>query len=277
MKQETEETKQLTLVTRVFEATHRLRHYLVVSINIALTGFWLGVLTKDQLHEIDESYYLKQDMYVSDAYNLQGLWDWEARLIDAFFDTSHRILLLGAGGGREAWGLEKRNLDVVAYECNPRLVAYAGEFLERQGSSITVRHVERDECPSTGDTYDGALFGWGGYTLIQGRDTRVRLLKALRDQLPDGAPVLISFLFQTGDKRKYAAVKLIADVFRTVLFRKRLELGDYMAPNYTHYFTKEEVRDELAEAGFEMKLYSKRPYGHAIGIKKEQGALSRDI
>jgi hypothetical protein len=45
-----------------------------------------------------------------------------------------------------------------------------------------------------------------------------------------------------------------------------VEIGDDLAPNYVHYFTRSEIASELSEAGFALQCYSPEPYGHAVGV-----------
>jgi hypothetical protein len=125
--------------------------------------------------------------------------------------------------------------------------------------------MERDQCPSLESTYDAVVIGWSAYMHIMGRAHRLRLLSDLRQHLADGAPVLLSFFFRTGSERRHRITAAVANAVRRLLGRELVQLGDDLAPAYCHFFTRDEVRAELEEAGYEMALYSTSGYGHAVG------------
>lgn len=236
-----------------------------------LMGFWLGVLPKEMLHGIDESYYNDEKMYKNDQYNRRGLFKWEEEMVNTYFQDSKNILLLSAGGGREVYGLQKFGCQVDAYECHPQLVNYANDFLTREGSLNSVRWVERNECPENGRIYDGAIVGWGGYMLIQSRDKRVSLLRKIREQIKPGAPILVSFFTRRENEKRLLATSKIANIFRLILQREATVVGDDLVPKltYVHHFTKNEITDEFSKAGFKLEFFSKRPYGHAVGFAEK--------
>ncbi len=52
---------------------------------------------------------------------------------------------------------------------------------------------------------------------------------------------------------------------RRGLCRELAETGDWLAPNYVHFFTRDEVASELSEGGFKIIRYGTDEYGHAVG------------
>ncbi len=54
-----------------------------------------------------------------------------------------------------------------------------------------------------------------------------------------------------------------------------MELGDSLRDTFDHHFTEDEVRGELAEAGFEMLHFAACPYGHAVGVVRLAAAPGR--
>ena len=235
------------------------------------TGFWLGVLGRSSLNEIDDIYYRGGQSkkfspidYRSDRYNRTGLWAWETNVINRYFGESSAIAVLGAGGGREVLALRKLGFSADGWECQGDFAEVANRLLVEDGFEPSVSVAPRDTCPSGERGYTAAIVGWGTYTLIQGRRRRIAMLRALRDRVVEGSPVLVSFYARKEAERRYQLVAAIANAARVPLGRERAEVGDHLEPNFVHYFTEEELRAELEEAGFVMALYQRHPYGHAV-------------
>lgn len=217
--------------------------------DVAFTGFWLGVLGRRSLHAIDEAMYRRDGAYRGEAHNVRGLFPWERSALAAHFPPTGRIAVIGAGGGREVLALSAEGYEAVGFECNPALVAAAQTLLGGRRSRGSVTFLPRDQAPS-GELFDGVVVGWSAYMLIAGRDARVRFLTAIRDTLVPGAPVLLSFFTRSGDGGRLGAVARVAGGIRRLLVRAAVEVGDDLAPNYVHRFTRSEVREELAAGGF---------------------------
>jgi len=234
-------------------------------VNAVHAGLWLGALRRNHLHQIDRDYFLGSSRYLGADHNLGGLFGWEDDAIRRYFGQARAILVLAAGAGREMLVLAARGIRVDGYECNPELVEYGNRLLAEQGCEAVIRPMERDRCPALTSTYEGAIIGWSAYMLIQGRTTRITLLRAVRDHLKPGAPVLLSFLFRRGQERRFAVARAVASAVRRVCGGEAHELGDFLAPSFVHLFNEEEIRSELAAAGFRLELYSIIGYGHAVG------------
>lgn len=237
----------------------------------AFSGFWLGAFGREQLHALDEAVYRGPGSYLTDEHNLGGLFPWESEAVNGFFRGRTRLLLVGAGGGREAIALARQGFQVDAFECNPALVEYANRLLTREGIEARVRHLPRDEAPPAGGPYDGAIVGWSAYMLIMGRARRVAFLRSLRRLLDPRAPLLLSFWTRPEDDRRVPAVARTANAVRRILRREPVEPGDDLFPNYLHHFTEREVAGEMADAGFRMVRWvphgpGPRESGWAVGL-----------
>jgi hypothetical protein len=245
------------------------------------TGLWLGVLPRDSLHAIDEEYYSRSNRgdsartrlpvrpdepdYHGEEWNKSGLFDWEKEVVIEYFANYKRLLVIGAGGGREVLALLRLGYEVDGFESHPGLVTAANDLLRAEGYDSTVRLAPRDEAPSTGATYDGIVVGWAMYMLVQGSERRIALLRQLRAQTRTRGPILISFFYRAASPKVYKLAALVANVTQRVLRRQPTEVGDWLQPNYVHFFTQEEVISELSEGGFNSVHYSIEGYGHAVG------------
>jgi hypothetical protein len=262
----------MPLLIRIYLSTQSWFEKALAVVRACFVGLWLGVLTRERLHAIDEEYYTrskrkrgKEYNYHSEEYNRGGLSSWEKAVLARYFEGSRRLLVIGAGGGREVLALQQLGYHVEGFECHPDLVIAANELLQAEGYDSAVHLVPRDKCPNIGATYDGIIIGWGAYMLIQGKKRRIAFLQQLRSQTQTGCPILLSFFYRVGTPRSFKISVLVANVIRGGLRAEPAEVGDWLAPNYVHYFTQDEVTSELSEGGFSTLHYSTAGYGHAIG------------
>jgi hypothetical protein len=239
----------------------------------AFDGFWLGMFDRETLALLDEIYYQgrteplagRQVTYADKAWNLSGLSDWETAVVATYFGSAHRVVITGAGGGREVLALLEHAFDAVGFEPNERLVEAGRELLEARGHPNRLRPVARDIFPEDAGPCDAVVVGWGSYMLIPGRARRVRFLRDARAVLPEGAPILLSFFTRPEHGRLTAPALRLTNILRRLRGAELAEAGDGLAPNFTHWFVRDEVEGELAAAGFELVRFAEEPYGHAIG------------
>lgn len=239
-----------------------------------LLGLWLGALTREQLYAtVNERYTRtkqhKELNYHGKEWNQSGLFPWEKTAITNYFGGCKRLLLIGAGGGREVLALQQLGYRVDGFEPLPDLVAVANELLRAEGYEPSVYPVPHDEAPNTGKTYDGIIIGWVAYMHIPGRRRRIAYLQQLRVQTRAQCPILLSF-YDRGDPQapnlgRYKLAVSVANMIRRGLRRELAELGDWLHPQYIHYFTQDEITSELAEGGFSTVHYSTTGFGHAVG------------
>jgi hypothetical protein len=249
--------------------------------DVGFVGFWLGVLDREDLHAVDDAFYRKRENYRSEEHNRRGLFPWEAEAVREHFADARRLLVVGAGGGREVVALAGMGYDVLGFECNSALVDAAQHILAgvRLPGSASIELLDRDQLPEPGDSLDGAIVGWSTYMLIPGRDRRVDFLRGLRTRLVDDGPLLISFFTRPANTARLRGIVRIANSIRRLRRGTPVEMGDELAPNFVHRFTLEEVEQELAEAGFRGVALAPEgpgPYesGYAVGRAALQSPLS---
>lgn len=266
-------TDQPTRLVRFYAASLRflLRGFTLA--RACFNGLWLGLLSHRALQRIDAYYYaggfgagVREYDYLSESYNLRGLWPWESEALDRFFPDRRHILLVSAGAGRELIALVRAGFQVDAFECHDGLRAAGNALLERHSLAARIRSVPRDHGPAGTADYDGAIVGWGAYMLIPGRQQRIRFLAELRQRIRDDAPILLSFFSREGDRRGFFIVALLANLCRLPFFRPRIEIGDNLIPNFAHFFVRAEIEAELDAAGFRLAHYTSRGYPHAVGV-----------
>jgi len=260
-------------IIRFYYSTYKLvpsTYRLLISFHSLLraffSGIWLGLLGRETLLGIDNTYYSTTNKYSDRTYNRSGLRPWETAMVERFFKNCKVLLVVGAGGGREILALKQLSYEVHGVECNPELVRAANTLLEEEGLLPTVQYSPPDSCPSDHVKYDGLIVGWGAYMLIQGRAKRIALLRSMRAQVHTGAPLLLSFFFRSTAAKRFIITMAVGNALRRLQGREKLELGDALEPEFVHYMTQEEVTAEMQEGGFAIEYYSENQYGHAVGI-----------
>lgn len=221
------------------------------------TGLWLGLLDRPDLHAVDQAEYEARSVYRTDEHNLGGPFGWEQRSLSRHFPATGRLVVLGAGGGREVLMLADLGYEAVGFECNPVLVSAGRDLLARQGrAGAQLHHLGRDQAPTSGGPYAGAVVGWSVYTLIAGRRQRVSFLSGLRRCLSPGAPVLLSFFTRAAGERRAGLVTSVANPVRRLRRREPVQAGDDLAPNFVHRFTEAELAGELSDGGYQLVVFN---------------------
>ncbi|MGC2062818.1 MAG: hypothetical protein WA610_07550 [Thermodesulfovibrionales bacterium] len=252
-------------------------------------GFWLGVLNRKDLWDIDYYYYAKlQKGYQDSAWNLTGLFEWEKIAIESYFKGCHSIMITGAGAGREAIALEKMGYAVDAFECNPDLVKSGNAIMKEIGINARLELMPRDGCPEVAGQYDGIVLGWTMYMFIQEKKSRIEFLTDLHEKIRDNGPLLVSFYPRSHGSRYHSSIAKLANSIKFILNRKPMEVGgDFVdVYNFGHYFTEDEIASEITEAGFQLAHYCAKEYknlhndktsiyGWAVGIKKAEGSTNK--
>ena len=209
------------------------------------------------------------DVYRPDApIYRSGLFNWEGEAIArAFPPAPGRVLVGGAGGGREAFALAERGSDVVAFDPSERLVesmaahaaaigaggrsgrvdAFLGRYedLPRlQTAGAEPSKVDLREHPR----FDAALFGWASYSHLRLRQHRILALEQV-GALTAG-PVLVSFYLGRGGQPRTRRGRVARRLGFDGLDRFTTHVG------YYHLSTSDELRQEAREAGLQIVVES---------------------
>ncbi|MDO9153293.1 MAG: hypothetical protein Q7U47_06245 [Paludibacter sp.] len=233
-------------------------------------GFWLAVLSEKSILSINERFYNNSIKYIDENLNRSSLFEWEEEMINKFFLNSKKIMVLGSGGGREIYALSKKDYEVEGFECNKTLVAHSQNFIKKEGLTSSIAYVEPNHCPDNNKIYDGIILGWGLYNHVKGRVMRINLLKEINTHLEIGSHVLLSYWWSNQNVDLYCKkIEIVNRFFCKIFFTKPIEKGDRITMHSGHYFTFQEVQDELKMAGFSVVYESAKQYGHTVAQKTE--------
>jgi hypothetical protein len=134
----------------------------------------------------------------------QGLFRWEARAIDERFPPPPaRVLIGGAGGGREAFALIERGYTVVAFDAAPALAASMRKATPSLGpEALRAFCASYDDLPMIAPDvdlrreppFDAAIVGWTSFSHLVSDESRVHAL-AQMGAVTRG-PILVSYFGQ---------------------------------------------------------------------------------
>lgn len=228
-------------------------------------GVSLGMLDGAEVDAVGRAYHATGSECLRRSHNRGGLFRWEEAALAERFTAVSRLVVLAAGAGREVIALARRGVVADGYEPDPTLRRLGNDLLVELGLDATIAEMEPSVVPPFNGDYDGAIVGWGAYSLITPRATRVAFVAELVRRLPAHAPVLVSGMTRPVNERYLATVHATAASVRRVRRRERPELGDTVQPNLTHLFTVDELREELAAAGLHVLDAGSGDYGWAVG------------
>ena len=188
------------------------------------------------------------------------LFNWEAEAIaGAFPEPPGRLLVGGAGGGREAFALAARGYEVVAFEPSADL---ARSMVQHAPAGLSVEALigRYEDLPSltsaaTGASVDlrlqrlfaAALLGWASFSHLRTSTARIAALQAV-GELTSG-PIVLSFYTR---RPRHAPPSgfwhRVAEALGV-----RFE-GDLFTPyvGFYHLSDPDELADEVRAAGLEI-------------------------
>ena len=191
---------RLILATRAIDKAYRL-------FDKIRSECVLAVASGAVIERFNDLSYGKTNSYdpASSAFR-KYLFPWEERVIEKFFPPPPaRILVGGAGGGREVFALASRGYEVVAFEPSRALVESMSNLLS-EGMAVKVFCASYDDLPQLSparpggsmtnlenmSTFDAAIVGWGSFSHLTSRESRVRTLKVFAKATK--GPIVVSFL-----------------------------------------------------------------------------------
>ena len=214
-----------------------------------------------------------------------GLHDWEERVVTGpLFPRRGRILLGGAGGGREMLPLAQRGYEVVAFEPSPLYLGakeVAGPFPQvqvvRASYADLVRAVEEGVGPlaaSVAVTFDAVILGWGSLSHVTAEEDRIALLQAIRRIAPT-APVVFSF-FREPSSRPGGLERLrrfVQMIFRPLGSEVGSRLRFSMAFGFVRPLALDDVQTLAAATGYHLLSRESVQWGNAVFLPQKPPLL----
>lgn len=212
------------------------------------------------------------------------LFHWEQRALAEFFpDPPGRVLVGGAGGGREALALASLGYGVVAFDpCRqlvellsnyapPSVEVYLGAYQDLP-VLLNFRSGRREQLDEE-TKYDAAIMGWTSFSHLRSREQRLEVLRYF-SEMTEG-PVLLSFETDAAGGRNASSGTW------WIPLRNKVFSGDrfFMNGGFVHCFQEEGIRELLNEAELEILALcmddSSYPYA-VVKAKRTRGKTGSD-
>ena len=256
------ERQELRTRTELFKRSQALVGRLPTWVRTLHSFFWLHILTSSDLDDITMDSYQGSTGFESEQHNLQPLWSWEESAFQQCLSKCKSVLVAGAGGGREMIALSRMGLQVVGFDASTDLVKACLQNVKKANTSSKILLAPPGEAPDGLAIHDALVIGRGVYHHIPGRARRIKFLKSCRKNVQTGSPLIIGDFLMRGAKRPLT----------TFAFTKEVEPGDTIGISFLHYFSPEEIRTELKQAGFELLEFRRTPF---LGGSNLAHALAR--
>ncbi|MDG2170346.1 MAG: class I SAM-dependent methyltransferase [Opitutales bacterium] len=217
-------------------------------------------MAKNPVESIARSYFESKqvvDHYFMESHRV-GLWQSESRLFQSSLQKNDRILDLGCGTGRIAFGLENLGYTSVSgADYSSGMVAVAKQIAESLGSKLSFIEADARCLPWSDGEFDGVIFGFNGFFMIPGHEERLKALKEIHRVLKPGC----HFIFTGHDRelsnqRDHWQNKEAAPPTGGVQQGGDTEFGDVVSKTelgtmYIHSTSTEFVELMLLDHGFE--------------------------
>ena len=243
----------------------------------------IACLDPQLYHSVTQQSYSELRSYLPGGNaHVLGLFPWEIEVISSPpFPPNGRVLLGGAGGGRELAGLLARSYEVVAFEPNAVLVrgavatAASNPFAAVVQASFAdlVDAVQHNRGPLAlpvhAKPFDAVILGWGSLTHVVRDQDRRDLLRSLRALAP-GAPVLLSFFLRRPAGYVPGRSQRARTVLRHLLARTTHQpvpvegLSYQRNGGFVYCFSKEEIFDLAVSCGYRVDRFDEREFPHAV-------------
>lgn len=242
----------------------------------------LAALDEDERAAVNAEVFSAEDTYAPGGSAFErGLFEWEREaLAHQAFPRGGRVLLGGAGGGRELLALAEMGYAVDAFEPAPTLVhalsAQAARCADSRalngGYAELVRAARGEGGPLAclrGRGFDGVLLGWASFSHVTSDEGREALLLAIASLAPR-APVLLSYLGPDDDGRLNGRVEALRAPVRAglsrVFRREAAGEGEGFVPGAGFFRrTRPDELVALAEScGYAVAMHAQEPYPHAL-------------
>lgn len=258
---------------KLFERSYPRIERVVRSLHAAgwtcVQALGLGLLDPEELVRLTVARF-ESSNYMEPTYNTRsGLWSWEREAMRRFFPPTGRIVVGSAGSGREMIALHRAGYSVEGFECARTLVEAGQGILRDAGCPGRLVWAPAGTVPALEGPFDGAIMGWSGYMYIPLRRQRVKLLQDFCRLLRWNAPVLLSFETREYCQRRMYWSARGANWIRKIRGVEPVTPGDRLDNGFKHWFNRDDIAEELIEAGLRPEFYSTDGYGWAVGARAD--------
>ncbi len=186
-----------------------------------------------------------------------GLWRSEEVVLKRLFATTERILEVGCGTGRIAFGMHEIGyVHVLGIDYSRAMVKRARKLATLLEYPVSFQVGDATALKFENELFDGAVFGFNGLMQIPGREQRRKALREIRRVIRTGG----YFVFTTHDRDHYSVGKFWQEAASRWEKGERpeglSEFGDRwveaeIGAHFIHVPTRAEVMEDLTETGWQ--------------------------
>jgi len=207
------------------------------------------------------------------AYSDHRLFDWEEDLFARHVLPHDRILVVGAGTGRDVFPLLSAGHPVTALDIAPRALRTLQERARSAGREVATIHASIDAADLAPSAFDVIVFSWFCFSYLMGAGNRLKALERSRDALRPGGRILISYQLRAGRELSAPRPSTLGASLARWLGGTEPEPGDVVnmvgpasRPSVfrSHSFTPDEAEAEAREAGLAIAAHGQT--SPAIGL-----------
>lgn len=250
----------------------------------------LGMASDEFLDKYNDMAYGSLEPYRAGASNYRNkLFLWEEQMIAKYFPAPPaRLLVGGAGGGREAFALAKLGYEVIAFDPSKTLVQGMARGVPA-GLRVKVFRAAYEDLPTLfaaeGNVpleylgrlgvFDAAIMGWGSLSHIRSERRRIQAVKAFGEVTR--GPILISFLSRPDAANAGPLRPIRSRVLSRGLHADR---GDWFWPGvgYVHLFSTDEIvyLTERAHVDVVHCYIAEPDYSHAVLMPRSRHGIESE-
>jgi SAM-dependent methyltransferase len=222
-----------------------------------LNGFLPVFLTPARLTQLTQKCYRKTYTEEFSAriltFDEQHLTPWETDILGRYNIRSGRMLVLGAGSGRETIAIARRGLEVIGVESNDMAVRTASSLAKHLGARAHFHHADFLHLPYGPASFDYVLLSSTMYSAIPGMSLRQAWLNNLLRLLLPTSLVILSFETRQAPRSRLGMLRIRLNQILAKLpgANSAYQIGDNCTDgHFLHEFQDEEdIRRELVGTG----------------------------
>lgn len=234
------------------------------------------VMRPDDLVEFSRQTYAKQekvDVFGSSELVDSGLNSEETEILSKVPNRNGHLLLLGVGGGREAFPLIRLGFQVTGVDYVPEMIDQLKRNATKHGLRVQGLVQEMSNLDLQEEAYDVVWLCAEMYSSVPTRKRRINMLRRINKVLKPGGAFVCQFHLDISNRNS-----TIAEIIKNVLAWVSLgnlsyERGDMLwgSAEFIHGFRNvQDLKKEFIEGGFETTeiiLIEKKMRGSAV-LKK---------
>lgn len=229
-----------------------------------------GALRLKDLRAAIEREWEHAGSFESAGYIASGLIDWEREFYLRFLKPDDRVLVIGCGTGRDLLALLELGYRAEGLDVAPRCTATARRLLRERGFDVPLYTggIEKIGLPGR---FDAFIFSWFCYSYIPQSESRIHVLRKLREHLNPGGRILVTYAPAKTLPRQLP-IRLTQLVAWATRSDWRPEYGDVFQVagrerHFVHYerkFTREALEGEVRAAGLTVAFHESEEAGTAV-------------